>query len=83
VVWCGVMWLRLWFVVVAQVAASMGFAKSSPPFARPPFVPQGSNNVFVPTRASRLTFGMWANSENIAWNNWWASGHSLLLQSTQ
>lgn len=30
----------------------------------------GSNNVFVPTRASRLTFGMWANSENIAWNNW-------------
>jgi hypothetical protein len=33
---------------------------------------QGTNNVFVPTRASRLVFGQWANSENVGWNNWYA-----------
>ena len=30
----------------------------------------GTNNVFVPSRASRLTFGMWAGTGHYSWNNW-------------
>lgn len=38
---------------------------------------QGTNNVFVPTRASRLTISNWGATSHYSWNNWpdnWGGG---------